>query len=365
LKRIQRDNVKKNTMDIPQGTSRSAHALCIAALSLLILNAFCYGIEPNNVDDFVNHLSSLQNLQVEYHLTVHEAPLKLTTRPIVIRGKQLDYHETTKDVLCHFSCLRGSVIIEIHPISASTVPTSQESSVPGPVKVNLVDITKVFSDERWELLNRGTLSLPSGVISDHDRFYDDDAYIDIGLGLRLFSGATLLREEDLRNKLTVRKGAVDHQAVFELEDTHSFKHRWEVDESDGFKVESYTVTGRKSTVPFVIYNFGDFLRVKGVWLPKSIEALRQYPGSNSPSRSNPPRIWETAKLTVANYVIDSPDNVIEKYRMVWPKGTIVWDQRTGLQIQVRSGDRVLSDSDIFEIQKRHDTATTKPITDDK
>jgi hypothetical protein len=316
---------------------------CVAAgLSVsCLLSLASYADEPTEVKSFIQRLSILQNIQTEYDLDVRQTPRPEDQKTFEFEGQTIQIRPTQNAFSGRFEYLGGNAIIEVKPSEADAKAAQVNHS-------DAPSWRKVISDTRYEALFRHTGSnRPVGAIEQHPDF-SEDLFIDVAIGLRLTEVKQFLIPSQLEKDLTLDAAADKRQSVLKLMDDKGCIHRWRVDSSNGLKVLMYTVSEPKDS-EYLRYDFSDFTLAGGVYLPQKIVITRKLLLDGPQGPNSKSWVTETATINVKKYVVGSPDNVKDNYRMLWPKGSLIRDERSGENFNVQSGDRYLSDDDIANI----------------
>jgi len=292
-------------------------------------------------DQFISRFGRLRNIEARFTLDVNRTPPPEFQGPFKVRGQTHVLRPTHTSFEGEFNFLADRAEFQLRP----SVEYAKSARAEGKDASSIIQIR---TPQRVETLVRHmAIPTPVGTVSDQVDFRSD-TFIEIALGLRAVANGIAVECHD------------GNQTTLILNDTGEQVHRWLVDSSaDGLQVKSYSVSSSQSDCEFIKFSFAEFQRVNGIQLPKKVlierTLSRQVPGVSGQQ----PYVVETVTLAVQQYRLDAKDNVVERYQMVWPKGSVVGDTRIGKTFKIASGDRMLTDKDLDEIvNKKRDTTPT-------
>jgi hypothetical protein len=120
-------------------------------------------------------------------------------------------------------------------------------------------------------------------------------------------------------------------------------HAWSFRREWGYAPQSYVAKTKDGLSILEIEN-SDFRLTSGIFLPYRIKRSTK---NFIKELGELGATIQTVEITVTNWMVGAADNTRESYRMLWPKGTMVADTRSGIDLIVER-DGVLEDATIAE-----------------
>jgi hypothetical protein len=184
----------------------------------------------------------------------------------------------------------------------------------------------------------------SGSIQDSKRLPRyRESVIDFALGLRDFNDKNW---PDISTRLKSAIISVDLKGIVTstVTEDNGQVHIRTYDSRNHFALLNYSAffpSGQK----YIEYSNSNFSQIGGLELPASIVERDTY------WESGQEHVSRTVVLSNIKYVLNDPKNTTDSYYMMWKKGSIVADLRIGRNLSVKSGDRTLTDKEIYQIFK--------------
>jgi hypothetical protein len=304
------------------------------------------------IASFISRLNLIQNIQIHYEFDRSRTPVPEILNMVIPFGNgrsiKIDNQMTTYHR--YFSFLSGRVLFR-------EVPTDQTIAAAKQNRTDAPEMTRIFTEDKVEELALHLFSSrPAGSILDHAD-YPEDSFMDVALGLRLYRAGSWLRPDDFKQALVT--GGNDGQPVLEIKDSSGCRHRWTLDMSKRAAPVAYSRVDPDGTVRLT-FECSDFLERGGVFVPNHLVgkrfSFRKLPGGKPPE----PWVNETNTATVTDCHVGDPANDEDVYKMIWPKGTGLVDDRIGKTFSIQSADRTLTDRDIYNYILND---ATKPATE--
>jgi hypothetical protein len=291
------------------------------AVALLLLVAdVCVSAEaPKSAihRDAVQHrLTQLQNVSAHYRCTFTYLP----PRELVTPGTG-GLFTGDWSYECFFSFLDGSAIFD-----KQTLPETFEHAKKGGWLQTRREI-RAFSHDRAESFTVQPSSEDGFGSIINKEVLPSDTVFDCALGLRLWERDSWLEPTDI----ALAALEEDEEVALTFVDNERQRHRLTFDPRLSYALKTVSVSddgGRE----FYKITASDFLNVDGIFLPQTILAQRLGfdPGQPQPAER------QRVQISVHDYSVNDPGNLPERYHLVWPKGTLVKDQRLGVRVRMAS-----------------------------
>ena len=313
----------------------------IAAISIVSVLFFSPQLFAQTIDikdAILHHHDELSNLTVEFDsvfegISVTPAEAKLGFKVGIIAEK----HEL-------FRTRKGYIRYEWHLDPAVIKATTKNDGIVTTGEVGCFDIDA----KRVEGMTvHAPQSHPIGAVrTDISNFLVDTWMIDIAFGLRAYN-ETDWKIQKLYDQSEI---ANDHGRCILTYKTNAETQIWIFDGKLDYAMVHYEVDFQHSKME---YTCSDFRKVGDTFLPFKIVREVKY----SKGKSGGYDIAQRQTLTLTRAIINDPENMTDgAFKLVWPKGTEVYDARIGRDFFVGDHDRTLSDDDIINIFSKEDQA---------
>jgi hypothetical protein len=178
----------------------------------------------------------------------------------------------------------------------------------------------------------------------------EDWLVDLGLGIRLYRTREWLTPDDLQ-KATESVSDAPQIVILRIQGDNNMIHELHFDKNLMYALVYYKVLYPDGA--FEEITSSDFHRNGNMFLPNKIVRANQYLDSEGKVRHP-----FTRTVTIQNYIIDDPENVPERFRIIWPAKLQIFDQRINQPVNVGPTSRPMTDEDIqktlAEQSKIHD-----------
>jgi hypothetical protein len=197
----------------------------------------------------------------------------------------------------------------------------------------------VFSSDRVEELVRSASDSHGlrGSIDNSSSLPDGD--IEVALGIRAFGKTTRMTS---RLPSNVQFSANGGSSAMIIARNPSIRDEWTLDPALGYAPRSYRrYLPTKQGADIEIIG-EDFYNENGVFLPRVITLKRNYVQDGTIST------WQTQKIVVKSYAVQSERNTPDSYQMIWPEHTHVLDHRSGVMFVIKGGEKTINDQALFD-----------------
>lgn len=162
----------------------------------------------------------------------------------------------------------------------------------------------------------------------------DPGELEVALGLRMLNESDPFKKNDIENM------ALTHTAEKKVRlrgvTSRGEAHEWLLDPGLGYAAVWYGVYDREDAPPWAEYRMKDFRPVEGLLLPFRVEGVW---------RMDPDNTIQADTVMVDTYRLDDPENTPERYRIRWPDGASVVDNRARVVFRAEGGCCALSTMD--------------------
>lgn len=311
-----------------------------------------WAVPPRYVSRIDARQKRLENLEVKYDYSVDYNPPKgwgksflasAGGRNLAARGIKLGppadgifrYH-------CEMSTLHGLIYFR-QTIAKSSVPMASKYGITGSQIL-------IYAPTRFESLTYpldggrpfGHITNPSDKLPPCGSPGGSASVILYALGLRPFGHDWF--HADAFGKMVAR--AEGRRLLFIYRSPDMYVNKWIFDLRNHLAITRYelSVRGGSGLHPELAVICSKFRTVNGVALPGKLVARTL---TNTPGYF--PVVQKFAHVT---YKIGEAKNIRSDYIMVWPRGSVVLDSRINKSFLIKSGNRTLTDKQIYNLLHR-------------
>jgi len=294
-------------------------------------------------------LDTLQNITAKYDAVMRFTPPQdlLDRMSPAMREhvpNVLNHSETRTDTY-HF--MHGIVLLDSVP-SRDTI--KQLEAIDWPISKH--DINS-FSPGRAESLNWPSKGRGGAGLIDKSILIPDAWTLDLALGLRMYRNDYGLTPAEFLDARIVSSSPMAIRV--RLDDSHRTQHFWTFDPTLGYALRMYEVAVPDGRV-YDRTECSDFRQFGGLMLPMKIVRTGTYMEKGQTHTA------KTILLTVASYVVPDTKNVAANFLIIWPKGSLILENRAKLQLSAVDKDRTFDDAAIAAEVRRQGAAATKPAS---
>ncbi len=296
---------------------------CVIAVILMLVDA----AQPDKgliYNALIARHEALQSIVVEYEYETIPTPSKRTLEQLdgrpMLGGKKIHIHKDPIKTHEEFWYLDGRMRHEAR-VSAETQKYLREKHSP---RRPAFETISVYTRHKYESLSRKESKAPphrphSGRVEDPGLQLSIDRDVELGLGLKSCGSNQWLKVSDFERAQIKRESS---GTVVVTRDGGHYLHRWTYDSNRGYALTSYELV-RDGRVWWALKN-SDFLNVDGLVLPMQME-IRVFKEEDGDTVRT-----MTKRMTIHKYSLHHPENTPDKYNIVWPRGTVVYDNRIGV-----------------------------------
>lgn len=290
----------------------------------------------------VARLQRLQNISLIY--TLHRKAEPVNIDPALLAainqdlGIDLRNADKTDTWTKRFYFCQGNLRYE-YELSAQDVQQNRDSRVRMPIR-----FIAVYNSERTETLQwmDGSAELRGSIRSPLPP-PDQASVVDLGLGLRLLFSEHWLTPQQIEQASITDIGDGKHALSFS--DAEGRKHEWQIDAGLGYALSYYEVV--ETPHRLIAIECTNFDLINGIMVPMKV--TMQHINVDAGGQR---RVRETYTAEISSFIVDDPNNGIDRFRIVFPRGTSVMDYRIQRQFQIVTKDTPLDDATIAKILQR-------------
>ena len=295
--------------------------------------------------EVASRLSRLDGLHIVYRKVVEYTPFDRAKIAATIRmierktgGKAGPVRNSRVRYACTFICSYDCVWYDylMRPGSVAALASPKGSGY------GIIHGIRSYMPDRCELLNyEFRQSSPLGIISASEPI--PNSTLAMAIGLKGWGSERLIELSKVKKMHLISLAG----GAFTLSSTSGggYDSRWTFHSVPRLEITEFTAL--KGGVAFVRIHCGHFRKVNGIWLPGRIVETDLPLGGGGRSSRN-------VRLSHIKYAVIKHPMVEKDFMIVWPKGAVVLDQRTGHTFRIVSRPMRLTDKEIFNLMKKWD-----------
>ena len=317
---------------ITPSLSKSARILWTVVFLLVVTSALSEGApqETGVIREILEaRMRRFENLIVEYSEWTDHSPSGVPPiSEVVFKTKtgRMVMTTGTEEMNKEFSCLKDMSRYDFQ-LKSRDRKLDREVYVPEHARE-----LRAFTIERVELLleQKGADGSIKRKGEIRDRRPVPDSALEAGLAMRLFTSEDRLNSTTLANmKMDVQE---DGNILMHMRDQENLPHEFVLSKDLDYAPVAYRMRTCDTNKVFFEIKMEEFKNVDGMMLPHKMELERCIY-----TKAGAKQLVQAKKIVVQEFRFNDPNNVPQRYRIKWPEGTYVYDERSGAGFKVKKG----------------------------